>query len=339
MSRSYQRIVLARRPVGLPQPDDFRKETSRLPEPRDGQIVVANRILSMDPAIRGFLDERESYMPPVALGETVRGMTLGQVVRSRSAEFREGDFVRGMAGWEEFSVIGEAMGLEKVLPAPGIPLEYYMGALGPCGLTAWIGLHEIGRIARGDTVLISAAAGAVGSVAGQIARLQGCRVIGLAGTAQKVARLRELGFDAAINYRAVANLADAISSASNGGVDVYFDNVGGATLEAILPLMKQHGRIVACGMVSDYNDQDHAYGVRTLWQIVVKRLSMRGFLVYDHAERIPEAQSQLSDWVSSGALTVLDNIRDGLESAPAAFIDLMSGRTIGKTLVRLAPAQ
>ncbi|MDY0067161.1 MAG: NADP-dependent oxidoreductase [Steroidobacteraceae bacterium] len=331
----HRRIVLAKRPVGAPRADDFRLEQQAPFEPKEGEIVVANWILSMDPAIRGFLDDRESYMPPVAIGDTVRGMTLGQVVRSRNPAFQEGDIVRGMAGWEDLSLVGEAMGLEKVTVAAGIPLEHYMGALGPTGLTAWIGLNEIGRIAPGDTVVISAAAGAVGSVAGQIGRLQGCRVIGLAGSPEKTAQLQDLGFHAAINYRAVDDLAGAIREVSPDGVDVYFDNVGGATLETMLPLMNEQGRVVACGMVSDYNDQDHPYAVRTLWQVVVKRLTIRGFLVYDHFDRIAEAQAQLTRWVSSGELVPVNNVRDGLENAPAAFIDLMSGKTIGKTLVRL----
>jgi NADPH-dependent curcumin reductase CurA len=333
---SPRRIVLARRPVGVPRAEDFRLEMASIAELKDGEILVANRLLSMDPAIRGFLDDRPSYLPPVALGDTVRGMTLGRVVQSRNPTIREGAYIRALAGWEEFSVLGpQALGLEIVTPAPAIPLEYYMGALGPAGLTAWIGLNEIGHIANDQTLLISAAAGAVGSVAGQIARLQGCRVIGLAGSGKKIDRLKELGFHGAINYRAEPDLAAAITRVCPEGVDVYFDNVGGATLEAVLPLMKVHGVVVVCGMVSDYNHQDEPQPVKTLWQIVVKRLTIRGFLTYEHADRIPEAQAQLNDWVQNGALIALDNIQEGIENAPASFIELMRGHTVGKTLVRL----
>ena len=318
---------------------DFRLEQATLRDLRDGEMLVANLILSMDPAIRGFMDDRPSYLPPLAIGETIRGMTLGRVLRSKNPDFAEGTVVRALAGWEELSIMDStAIGLEAIAVSDGIPLEHYMGALGASGLTAWIGLNEIGRVQRGETILISAAAGAVGSVTGQIARLQGCRVIGLAGSAAKAAQLLKLGFHAAIDYRSTADLAAAIRAAAPAGVNVYFDNVGGATLETLLPLMADHGRVVVCGMVSDYNDQDNPYGVRTLWQLVVKRLTLRGFLTYEHANRIPEAHAQLRAWVRSGELIALNNVRQGLEEAPHSFIDLMSGRTIGKTLVRLSAA-
>jgi len=322
----------------MPRPDDFRIETCALREPGPGEVVVENLMLSMDPAIRGFLDDREGYLPPAEVGDTVPGMALGRVVQSRNPALREGDLARGISGWAEYVVFGDALGLEKVTPVPGVTLENYLGALGHTGLTAWVGLNEIGRIQPGDTVVVSAAAGATGSVAGQIARLQGCRVVGLAGSAQKVARLRELGFDAAIDYRSVDDLGAAIHEKCPDGVDVYFDNVGGPQLEALLPLMKLNGRIVACGMVSSYNDQDHAYGVRTLWNTVLKRLTIRGFLLYDHFDRIPEAQAELTKWVISGQLVPLQEVRDGLERAPEALIDLLSGRNLGKSVVRLSGA-
>jgi NADPH-dependent curcumin reductase CurA len=335
-SSTCRRIVLASRPQGLPSRDNFRVDSATLPELNDGEMLIANRLLSIDPAIRGFLDDRPSYLPPVAIGEAVRGMTLGKVVRSRNSAFAEGSHVRALAAWEEFSVLPRnALGLEAVTTAPGVALEHYMGALGATGLTAWIGLMEIGHIVPGETVLVSAAAGAVGHVAGQIAKLKGCRVIGLAGSADKTARLRELGLDAAIDYKREPDLSAAIRAACPDGVDVYFDNVGGRTLEMLLPLMRLHGRVVVCGMVSDYNDQDHPYGVKTLWQIVVNRLTVRGFLTYDHANRIAEAQAELNTWVRTGQLHALNNMRDGLEQAPGALIDLLSGRTTGKTLVRL----
>jgi NADPH-dependent curcumin reductase CurA len=335
-SASPRRIVLARRPTGMPTPDDFRLETTDIPALRADEFLVANRYLAIDPAIRGFLDDRVSYLPPVALGDTVRGMVLGRVIRSRNAAFPTGCVVRALAGWEEVSVLGPgALGLENVAIDPATPLQYYMGALGPTGLTAWVGLNEIGHIKPGQTVVVSAAAGAVGSVAGQIARLTGCRVVGLAGSAAKVAHLAALGFHAAIDYRATADLSAAIRAACPDGVDVYFDNVGGTTLELLLPLMNIHGVVVVCGMVSEYNSQDKPQPVHTLWQLVVKRLTMRGFLTYEHPDCLPTAQAQLTQWVRSGALEVLDNLHSGIESAPTAFIELMSGRTVGKTLVEL----
>lgn len=331
-----RRIVLARRPHGLPQAADFRLEPADVPVLAAGECEVHNVFLSMDPAIRGFLDDRPSYLPPVAIGGTVRGMSLGRVTRSRNPNLAEGTYVRALTGWEDISVVAQdAIGLETVMARPGIALEAHMGALGPAGLTAWIGLHEIGRIKPGQTVLVSAAAGSVGSVAGQLSRLHGCRTIGLAGSAAKVNRLETLGFDAAVNYREAPELGAAIAAACPEGIDVYFDNVGGATLEAVLPLMNVHGTVVVCGMVSDYNHQDEPYPVRTLWQLVVKRLTLRGFLTYEHPDCIPRAQAELDGHVRSGALAGLTSIYEGLPAAPAAFIDLMSGRTMGKTLVRL----
>lgn len=329
-------MVLARRPKGRPTEADFRIEACAVPDPGPGEALVVNRILSIDPAIRGFLDDRPSYMPPVAIGEAVRGMALGEVIRSRNPELPEGRLVRALSSWSEHVVLGpNALGLEIVEPLSGVPLESQMGALGPAGLTAWVGLEEIGRVAPGETVLVSAAAGAVGSVAGQIARLRGCRVIGVAGSAEKCARIRELGFEEAIDYRAAPDLAAAIRAAAPEGIDVYFDNVGGATLETVLPLMREHGRVVVCGMIGDYNDQDNPYPVRTLWQLVVKRLTMRGFLTYDHADRLEQANAELREWVRTGQLRPIECVYEGIASAPRAFIDLMAGRTIGKTLVRL----
>ena len=329
-------MVLARRPGGIPCAEDFRIEHLALPQLEQGQIRVANRLLSIDPAIRGFLDDRPSYLPPVALGEVVRGMILGQVVESLDPRVRPGEFVRALAGWEEASVLtADALGFEVLNIGEGVPLDYYMGVLGPAGLTAWIGLNEIAHIAAGQTVLVSAAAGGVGSIVGQIARLQGCRVIGLAGSSAKTDQLTLLGFHEAIDYRATPDLGRAIENACPEGVDVYFDNVGGAILELMLPLMRVNGFIVACGMVSDYNHQEAPYPVRTLWQIVAKRLTLRGFLTYEHAARIPEARARLTEWVTSGALRAIDNVHVGIESAPAALMALMSGATAGKTLVRL----
>ncbi len=337
-SPASRRFVLAQRPAQIPRTSDCRLTSVPRPEPGAGEIAVAPRFLSMDPAIRGFLDDRPSYLPPVAIGDTVRGMTLGQVLQSRNPSIPEGAFVRALAGWEEISILGpDALGLEVVEPAPGIPLEHYLGVLGPTGLTAWIGLHEIAHVRSGQTVVISAAAGAVGSIAGQIAAVHGCRVVGIVGSAAKAQHIERLGFHAAIDYRDRTDLGAAIREACPDGADVYFDNVGGATLETLLPLMAEHGKVVVCGMVSDYNHQDSPYPVRTLWQIVVKRLTLRGFLTYEHADRIPLAQRQLVGWIQSGAVRSLDNIHEGLDSAPSAFIALMSGTTVGKTLVRLPP--
>ncbi len=327
-------IVLAARPEGVPGMEHFRIEARPRPALRPGQMLVRPRVFSIDPAIRGFLDDRPSYLPPVEVGEPVAGMSLGEVIETRDPAFPVGTLVRALATWSELVILDrQALGLETVAAEPGVALHHYMGALGPVGLTAWVGLSVIGAAGPGDTVLVSAAAGATGSCAGQIARIKGCRVIGLAGSVEKAAVVAGLGFDAAINYRGVADLGAAIRAAAPDGIDVFFDSVGGATLETVLPLMRLHGRVVVCGMIGQYNDADHPYGVKTLWQLVVNRVTMRGFLTYDHPEVLAEAQADLTRWVASGELVPLTNLHHGFEAIPGAFIDLMAGRTIGKTLV------
>ena len=331
---TIRQIVLVRRPQGEPVPEDFALVTAPMPALGPGEILVAMRVGSCDPAIRGFLDDRPSYLPPVAIGAPINGMSLGEVVASNDPAWPVGTFLRTFATWSDHYVIrGDALGLERVDAAPGVPLQHYMGALGPVGLTAWVGLIAIGDAKAGETVVVSAAAGATGSTVVQLAKARGCRVIGLCGGPDKAAVVRELGADVAIDYRAEPDLAAAIMAAAPEGVDVYFDNVGGETLDALLPLMRLHGRIAVCGMVSQYNDADHPPGVKNLWQLVVNRITMRGFLTYDHIDRLAEAQSELDVLYANGALRPLENVREGFETLPEAFIDLMGGRTTGKTMV------
>lgn len=331
-----RQIVLVRRPVGVPVPEDFALRRAPMPRPGPGEILVRMRVCSCDPAIRGFLDDRPSYLPPVALGAPINGMSLGEVVESNDPAWPAGTLLRAFATWSDHYVIkGDALGLERVDAAPGVPLQHYMGALGPVGLTAWVGLFEIGKAKAGETVVVSAAAGATGSTVVQLAKAAGCRVIGLAGGPDKCAAVRALGADAAIDYRATGDLGAAIRAEAPAGVDVYFDNVGAETLDAVLPLMRLHGRIAVCGMIAQYNDAENPYGVRNLWQLVVNRIAMRGFITYDHMEVLEEAQAMLDAMFAAGTLNPLENVRDGFEALPAAFIDLMSGRTMGKTLVRV----
>lgn len=333
-STMTRHIILAARPFGVPTADTFQLVDGPAPRIGEGELLVRPLVFSMDPAIRGFLDDRPSYLPPVAVGSPVNGMSLGEVIESHNAAYPVGAMVRALGTWSELCVFGpNALGLDRVYPKPGIAIEHYMGALGPVGLTAWVGMLHIGQAKAGDVVLISAAAGATGSLAGQIAKLKGCFVVGLAGSDEKAAVIRDLGFDVAINYRSEQDLTGAIRAAAPQGINLFFDNVGGQLLEAILPLMALHGRIAACGMIGEYNDQDHPYGVKTLWQMVVNRITMQGFLTYDYPELLGQAQGELDAWVASGALTPLTNIHHGFESIPRAFIDLMSGRTIGKNLV------
>jgi NADPH-dependent curcumin reductase CurA len=329
-----RQIVLVRRPVGAPVAEDFALVRAPMPVPGPGEILVKMRVGSCDPAIRGFLDDRPSYLPPVALGAPINGMSIGEVVASNNPDWQVGHLLRAFATWSDHYVIGaDAMGLELVEAAPGVPLQHYMGALGPVGLTAWVGLFEIGKAAAGETVVVSAAAGATGSTVVQLAKAAGCRVIGLAGGPDKAAIVRDLGADVAIDYKAVPDLAAAVRVAAPEGVDVYFDNVGGETLDAMLPLMRLHGRVAVCGMVSQYNDADHPPGLKNLWQLVVNRLTMRGFITYDHLPVLGEAQAMLDRLLAEGKLTPLENVREGFEKLPEAFIDLMNGRTTGKTLV------
>jgi NADPH-dependent curcumin reductase CurA len=331
-----KQILLARRPEGVPVPEDFELAEAPMPVPGAGEFLVAMRVGSVDPAIRGFLDDRPSYLPPVAIGAPIAGMSLGEVVRSNSTKYPVGTLVRALGVWSDHYILDEnALGLEIVHQREGTELHHYMGALGPVGLTAWVGLFAVGEAKPGETVVVSAAAGATGSTVGQIAKAKGCKVIGIAGSPEKVKVIRELGFDAAIDYRATPDIAAEITKAAPEGVDVYFDNVGGEMLEAILPLMRLHGRVPVCGMIGQYNDADHPHGVKTLWQLVVNRIRMQGFITYDFPEVLGQAQAELDGWVADGKLKPLANLRDGFETLPAAFIDLMSGRTIGKTLVRI----
>ena len=334
--KTIRQILLARRPDGAPVPQDFALAEAPMPVPGPGEMLVAMRVGSVDPAIRGFLDDRPSYLPPVALGAPIAGMSLGEVVESRNPHYPVGTLVRTFATWSDHFVIGaDALGLEVVRPQPGTELHHYMGALGPVGLTAWVGLFAVGEAKPGETVVVSAAAGATGSTVVQIAKARGCKVIGLCGSAEKAAVVRGLGADAVIDYRATPDIAAEIAGAAPEGVDVYFDNVGGETLEVILPLMRLHGRVAVCGMIGQYNDADHPHGVKTLWQLVVNRLKVQGFITYDFPQHLEAAQRELDGWVAAGKLKPLANVRDGFEKLPEAFIDLMHGRTIGKTIVRI----
>lgn len=331
-----RQIVLQRRPQGVPDEGCFALREAPVPELRAGEMLVRMRVGSVDPAIRGFLDDRPSYLPPVAIGAPINGMSLGEIVASRNPDWPVGTFIRVFAVWSEYFVIGpDALGLERVTPAPGAPLRTYMGALGPVGLTAWVGLFAIGEARAGETVLVSAAAGATGSTAVQLAKAAGCRVVGLAGSADKAALVRRIGADAVVNYRQCDDLGAALDAAAPGGFDVYFDNVGGPLLDTVLPRLRERGRIALCGMIAQYNDADHPHGVTNLWQLVVKRASIRGFLTYDHAARLGEAQAMLDALHAAGELVPVENVHRGFAALPAAFIALMRGETSGKTLVEI----
>lgn len=331
-----RRIVLRSRPTGVPVAENFAMVCEPVRELADGEVLIENLVFAIDPATRGMLDDRVSYRPPTAIGGLIPTMVLGRVVRSRNADFREGDYGRGYVGWEEYSILNPLnFAMENLRVDPALPLTAYMGALGWSGLTAYIGLQRIGQMTSGETVVISAAAGAVGSVAGQIARLRGNRAVGIVGNAQKAQVIEQLGFAAAVNYRQEADLGAAIAAQCPAGAHIYFDNVGGRVLDAMLPRMADGGRIVVCGMVGDYNNADQPWPVRNLWQVLVHRITMRGFLAYEHADLLGEAREAIAGWIRCGQLRALENVSTGLASAPQAFIRLMSGETTGKTIVRL----
>jgi hypothetical protein len=328
-------IHLAARPQGMPRASDFELVETPVPEPGDGEALIRNAFMSVDPYMRGRMNDTRSYVPPFALGEPLGGGAVGQVVESRLAGFAAGDWVLSMLGWREWAVSDGTM-LRK-LDAAAAPVSAALGVLGMPGLTAYVGLLDIGQLQDGETVFVSGAAGAVGSVAGQIAKLKGCRVIGSAGSDEKVAWLRELGFDAAFNYRDVA-VDDALREAAPDGIDLYFDNVGGAHLEAALTALRTYGRVVACGSISRYNDQQRTPGPWNIFLVVTKRLRVQGFIVSDHFDRLPAFAADMSGWLREGKVRDRETVVEGIENAPAAFLGLFTGENVGKMLVQVGPA-
>lgn len=331
MAGTYQRIVLASRPRGEVLADNFRLEQADLPPLGDGQVLVRNHYLSLDPYMRGRMSEAKSYAAPQALDETMIGGAAGVVVESRHARFAAGDSVVGSLGWAEMGVADGAM-LRKV-DTSKIALSAYLGVLGMPGMTAWYGLHQIMRPVKGETILVSAASGAVGSAVGQLARLMGCRAIGIAGGPEKCAYVVEqLGFDACVDYKA-GNLKADLAAAAPHGIDALFENVGGAPFDAALPLMNPFGRIALCGLIAGYNGDDLA--VRNMRFILTSRLTMRGFIVTEHLDLWPQGLGELAELVAGGQLQYRESVADGLAAAPEAFIGLLKGRNFGKQLVKL----
>lgn len=336
MPESSRQVVLAARPEGWPKPGDFRVESVPMPRPGDGELLVRNIYMSVDPYMRGRMnDSSRSYIPPFELGRPLDGGAVGVVVESRAPGFTRGDFVDHGLGWREYCVL-PAKAAQRV-DAGAAPLSYYLGALGMPGLTAYSGLLEIGQPKAGETVFVSAASGAVGSVVGQIARLKGCRTAGSAGSAAKVRHLVDgLGFDAAFNYRD-GNLDRALGRACPSGIDVDFENVGGEMLEAVLGRVNLNARIVMCGMISLYNDERPRPGPGNLGSIIVNRLTLRGFIVTDFAHLGARFRADMTGWLAAGQVKVDETIVDGIENAPQAFIDMLRGANVGKMLVRLSP--
>ena len=337
MSETYRRIVLAARPDGAVDSRHFRVETRPVPQAADGQVVVRNHYLSLDPYMRGRMNESKSYAVPQPLGETMIGATVGVVVESNHPKFAAGDTVVGMYGWSEYGC-SDGAGLMKV-DTTHVPESAYLGSVGMPGMTAWYGLNKVIEPKAGETVVVSAASGAVGSVVGQLARLAGCRVVGIAGGPDKCAYVvDELHFDACVDYKAAADghaLGSLLKAAAPDGVDGYFENVGGVVMNAVLARLNAFARVAVCGLISGYDDAGGAAPLDNPAMFLVARFRMQGFIVSDHLPLWPQGLKELGTLVATGRLKYRESIADGIEAAPEAFMGLLKGRNFGKQLVRL----
>ena len=331
MTTSTQ-VLLANRPAGAVTRDNFRIVEAPLPALQDGEVLVRNEWLSLDPYMRGRMSDAKSYVKPVDVGGVMTGQTVGEVIESRHPGFKPGDRVLTGLGWQSHGV---ARGKElRLIDASQVPASYYLGILGMPGLTAWFGLFEIGKPKAGETVVVSAATGAVGSVVGQLAKAKGCRAVGIAGGREKCDyAVKELGFDACIDYKA-GNLRDDLKAACDKGIDVDFENVGGAVLDTVLRQMNLFGRVVVCGLIAEYSSEK-PYAYTAMRSVLVNRVKMQGMIVFDWAERYGEALADLGSRVAAGQLRYRESIVEGLENAPQGLIDLLAGRNFGKQLVRI----
>jgi NADPH-dependent curcumin reductase len=333
-----RRIVLARRPHGEPVPEDFRLERRSVPAPGPGQVLLRTRLLSLDPYMRGRMSEAPSYAPPVAIDAPMVGQTVSVVEGSAVAEFRPGELVLANSGWQDYG-LSDGRDLVKIDPAMAQP-SYALGVLGMPGLTAYVGLLDIGQPRAGETVVVGAATGAVGSLVGQIAKIKGCRAVGIAGGREKCAYAREaLGFDACLDHRE-AQLPERLAAECPRGIDVYFETVGGAVLAAVLPLLKVGARIPVCGLISWYNLEKLPAGAdRTpllMSAVLRRRLRVQGFIIFDHYDRLPAFQADMRAWLREGRVRYREQLIEGLENAPRALIGLLRGENFGKLVVRVS---
>lgn len=331
-------ILLVARPVGDIKDSDFKFQETPIPEAGDGQILVKNLYLSLDPAMRGWMSEGDSYIEPVNLGDVMRGGTLGEVVVSNHPDYAVGDKTFGLGGWQEYVVMGSESMPNKLPAEVPLPLTNFLSVLGITGLTAYFGLLDVADPKEGETVVVSTAAGAVGSIVGQIAKLKGCRVVGLAGSDEKCKWVTdELGFDACINYK-TENIPKALYEQCPNKIDVYFDNVGGEILNNVLGQINIGARISICGAISQYNATEPVPGPANYLTLLTKRSKMQGFVVLDYAPRFPEAIAQLAQWVMEGKLKFREDVVDGLENAPQAIHTLFAGTNKGKLIIKIAEA-
>jgi NADPH-dependent curcumin reductase CurA len=337
MTATNRQVRLKSRPPGIPQAENFEIVETPVPEPADGEVLVRNLYLSVEPAMRGWVSAVANYAEPVAIGAVMRSLSSGRVVASRDAAYKAGDLVTGWLGWQEYACV-RPQAIQRKLPPSGPPLSTSLGVLGLNGLTAYFGLLEIGRPKAGQTVVVSTAAGAVGSCVGQIAKIKGCRAVGIAGGTGKTKLCIEVfGYDAAIDYKA-DDLDQALSAACPDGVDIYFDNTAGAISDAVLKHLAVGARVIVCGTASVASWSPAPQGPRVERHLLVKRASMQGLLVMDHEARYPGALEELSRWVSADQLRYREDILQGLEQAPGAIAGLYRGENLGKRLIRLEEA-
>ncbi|MBE9601358.1 NADP-dependent oxidoreductase [Pedobacter sp. MC2016-24] len=327
-------IILNNRPVGKPTADDFKFITEENPVTQQGQVLLKTLYVSVDPYLRGRMSSAKSYTPPFELNKPIQSGIIAEVVDSKHADFKPGDFVSGMLSWKELQ-LSDGKGLNKV-DQNSAPLSAYLGVLGMTGLTAYLGLTEIGKPKAGETLVVSGAAGAVGSVVGQIGRILGCRVIGMAGSDEKTTLLTsKFGFDVAINYKTTTDMTSAIAKAAPDGVDIYFDNVGGEISDAVLANVNQLARVPVCGAISGYNETEVPMGPRIQTTLVKNSVLMQGFVVSNYSAKFPEAIRQLTTWFQEGKLTYSETIVNGFDHIPQAFLDLFEGKNEGKMIVKI----
>jgi len=330
---SNTRIYFRQRPEGLPGPECFDIRTEPVPALGEGDVLVAVRYLSLDPYMRGRMSDRKSYVPGFVLGDVLQAGAVGEVIASNNPRYPVGSHVVGMMGWEEYSLIPGGRGLTAVDPSVA-PLSYYLGVLGMPGLTAYVGLLDYGEPAEGETVYVSAAAGAVGQVVGQIAKIKGCRVVGSAGSDEKVAYLKALGFDAAFNYKTEPSIYKALRRECPEGIDVYFDNVGGETLDAALALARDFARFAVCGMISQYN-KARPDPLHNVINVLVRRIRLSGFIISDHQDRTPAFLADVGGWLAAGRIQYREDVSEGILSAPEALRRMLTGAKLGKLLVKI----
>jgi len=334
LPQSYRRVVLAKRPPGEVSPDDFRVETAALPQPKHREILVRAVYLSLDPYMRGRMKDVPSYAPPVAIGGVMAGGIVGEVVASEHPDFKPGEIVEGSLGWQEYA-IAQGTELRKIDKSLG-PISWSNSILGMPGMTAYFGLFEVAGVKAGETVVVSAASGAVGQAVGQLAKIAGCRVVGIAGGKAKCDFVMSLGFDACIDYRG-GDLDAALKAAAPQGVDVYFDNVGGVVADAVFKQLNFFARVALCGSVSQTSLAAPEMGPRLLGLFVGRRVTMRGFIVFDFISRYPIALPRMAAWLKDGRITYREDIVEGIENAPKAFAGMLKGENFGKMQVRLGP--